>query len=84
MQQATAPRRIGRPRDPQVRARDERIYRFIAEGIDSRSALAQASGHHRDAVYLSCKRLQAEGRIRQCLGVNGAVVWSVADGTPCP
>jgi hypothetical protein len=82
--QQTTPRRIGRPRDPQVEARDKQIFELIARGTDSRSALAQASGHHRDAVYLSCKRLQAEGRIRQCLGSNGAVVWSVADGTPCP
>ncbi|WP_328436856.1 hypothetical protein OHA71_06310 [Streptomyces sp. NBC_00444] len=84
MQQTTTPRRVGRPRPPQVIARDEAIYQLIAQGTDSRSALAAASGHDRDAVYLSCKRLQAEGRIRQCLGSNGAVVWSVADGTPCP
>ncbi len=82
--QTTTPRRVGRPRDPQVEARDERIYRLIAEGTASRSALAHASGHDRDAVYLSCKRLQGQGRIRQCLGENGAVVWSIADGTPCP
>lgn len=81
--QQTTPRRIGRPRDPQVAARDNQIYDLIAQGTDSRSALAAATGHHRDAVYLSCKRLQAQGRIRQCLGSNGAVVWSVADGTPC-
>lgn len=82
--QQTSPRRIGRPRDPQVAARDEAIYQLIAQGTASRSALAEASGHDRDAVYLSCKRLQNEGRIRQCLGSNGAVVWSVADDTPCP
>lgn len=76
-------RRPGRPRDPNVAARDERIYQLITEGLCSRSELAQATGHERDAVYLSCKRLQAKGRIRQCLGTNGAVVWSVADGTPC-
>ena len=82
--QQTSPRRVGRPRDPQVAERDQQIYNLIAQGTDSRRALATASGHDRDAVYLSCKRLQAEGRIRQCLGSNGAVVWSVADGTPCP
>lgn len=80
----TTPRRVGRPRDPQVKARDESIYDLIANGTASRSALAAASGHDRDAVYLSCKRLQNQGRIRQCLGENGAVVWSVTDGTPCP
>ena len=77
-------RRPGRPRDPQVAERDEQIYRLIADGTDSRSALAAATGHDRDAVYLSCKRLKAQGRIRQCLGDNGSVVWSVADNTPCP
>lgn len=82
--QQTSPRRIGRPRDPQVAARDETIYQLIADGTASRSALAAATGHDRDAVYLSCKRLQNQGRIRQCLGSNGAVVWSVADDTPCP
>jgi hypothetical protein len=80
----TTTRRPGRPRSPQVAARDEHIYTLISEGIASRSELAQASGHDRDAVYLSCKRLQRGGRIRQCLGPNGAVIWSVADGTPCP
>ena len=77
-------RRPGRPRDPQVAARDEAIYQLIAAGVSSRSDLAAAVGHDRDAVYLSCKRLQANGRIRQCLGSHGGVVWSVADDTPCP
>lgn len=77
-------RRPGRPRDPQVAERDEAVYQLIADGTDSRSALAAATGHDRDAVYLSCKRLKAQGRIRQCLGENGSVVWSVADNTPCP
>jgi hypothetical protein len=77
-------RRPGRPRDPNVIARDEEIYRLITEGLCSRSELAAATGHDRDAVYLSCKRLQRDGRVRQCLGERGAVVWSVADGTPCP
>jgi hypothetical protein len=77
-------RRPGRPRNPAVIARDERIYQLITQGVDSRSALAQASGHDRDAVHLSCKRLQKQGRIRPCLGPNGAAVWSIADGAPCP
>ena len=77
-------RRPGRPRDPQVQARDERIYELITEGLCSRSELAAATGHDREAVYLSCKRLQRDGRVRQCLGPHGAIVWSVADGTPCP
>lgn len=79
----TVQRRPGRPRDPQVAARDEEVYQLIATGTASRSALAAATGHDRDAVYLSCKRLQAKGRIRPCLGPHGGTVWSVADGTPC-
>lgn len=76
-------RRPGRPRNPDVIARDETIYQLIVEGVDSRSELAAATGCDRDAVYLSCKRLQAAGRVRQCLGASGSVVWVVADGTPC-
>ncbi|MDX2759150.1 hypothetical protein PV733_37100 [Streptomyces europaeiscabiei] len=77
-------RRIGRPRSASVIARDEAIYQLIAEGVASRSALAAATGHDRDAVYLSCKRLEQQGRIRKCLGDSGSAAWSVADGTPCP
>ena len=77
-------RRPGRPRSPEVIARDEQVYRLIAKGTASRSALAAATGHDRDAGYLSCTRLQAQGRIRPCLGANGAAVWAIADGTPCP
>lgn len=77
-------RRPGRPRDPQVAERDETVYALIAAGIDSRSRLAARTGHDRDAVYLSCKRLQKAGRIRPCLGANGAPVWVIADGNPCP
>ena len=82
MQQTVTPR-PGRPKDPRVQARDEEIYRLISEGVASRSELAAASGHDRDAVYLSCKRLEKQDRIRKCLGAQGAAVWAVADGTPC-
>lgn len=75
--------RPGRPRSPEVAARDERIYQLIADGHGSRRDLAAAAGLDRDAVYLSCKRLQGQGRIRQCTE-NGAIVWAVADDTPCP
>jgi hypothetical protein len=75
-------RRPGRPRDPEVIARDEAIYRLIADGIGSRRELADRIGCDRDAVYLSCQRLQRAGRVRQCLD-RGAIVWSVADA-PCP
>lgn len=79
----TEQRRRGRPRDPNVIARDEQVYQLIAHGTDSRSTIAAAIGCDRDAVHLSCKRLEQQGRVRKCLGANGAPVWSVADGTPC-
>ena len=74
--------RPGRPRSPEVIARDERIYHLIAEGHSSRSDLAAKTGHDRATVYLSLQRLHKAGRIRQCLQ-RGGVVWSVADA-PCP
>lgn len=80
--QQTAQRRPGRPRDPMVAARDEEVYRLIAGGTCSRSELAAATGLDRATVQLSCQRLQRAGRIRKCLA--DTVVWSVADGTPCP
>lgn len=75
-------RRPGRPRDPQVAARDETVYRLIAAGTGSRSELAAATGLDRATVQLSCQRLHRAGRIRKCLA--DTVIWSVADGTPCP
>ncbi|NUS83639.1 MAG: hypothetical protein HOY75_13060 [Streptomyces sp.] len=77
-------RRPGRPRDPQVEARDETIYQLIVDGLCSRRELADHTGYDRELVHLSCKRLQKQGRIRTCLGPHGAAVWSVADDTPCP
>lgn len=76
-------RRPGRPRDPQVAARDEQIYQLIAKGTCSRSALAGATGLDRPTVALSVQRLKHAGRIRTCAD-GGTIVWSVADGTPCP
>lgn len=75
-------RRPGRPRNPQVIARDEHVYQLITQGTGSRSALAQATGLDRPTIALSVQRLKRAGRIRQCLD-HGAIVWSVADGTPC-
>lgn len=75
-------RRPGRPRDPQVAARDETIYQLIADGTGSRSGLAEATGLDRPAVQLCVQRLKRQGRIRTC-AVDGAIVWSIADGTPC-
>lgn len=80
--QETSQRRPGRPRDPKCVARDEHIYRLIAAGTASRSALAEATGLDRATIQLSCQRLHRAGRIRKCLA--DTIVWSVADDTPCP
>jgi len=78
----THTRKPGRPRDPQVAARDEHIYQLIAAGYNTRRALAQATHLDRPTVQLSCQRLHREGRIRQCL-INGSIAWTI-NGTPCP
>lgn len=80
--QQTAARR-GRPRPVETIERDERIYKLIADGTGSRSALARATGLDRPTVALCVQRLKKAGRIRTCAD-GGAIVWSVADGTPCP
>ncbi|MEH0574285.1 hypothetical protein QBA54_07275 [Streptomyces sp. B21-108] len=76
-------RRPGRPRDPHVAARDEHVYQLIADGTGSRSALAAATGLDRPTIALSVQRLKKQGRIRTC-AIDGAIVWSIADNTPCP
>jgi hypothetical protein len=76
-------RRPGRPRNPDVIARDETIYRLIADGIGARRDLATATGLDRPTIALSVQRLKRAARIRPCLD-RGAIVWSVADDTPCP
>lgn len=81
--QSTAQRRPGRPRDPHVAARDEQVYRLIADGTGSRAALAEALGLDRPTVQLCVQRLKRQGRIRTC-AVDGVIVWSIADSTPCP
>lgn len=73
----------GRPKSPEVAARDERVYQLVAAAPQSRGSLAQATGLERTTVYLSLQRLHKARRIRQCL-VNGAIVWTANDGTPCP
>lgn len=83
MQETTDRNGPGRPRDPRVRARDELVYQLIAAGTGSRAALAAAVGVDRPAVALSVQRLKRDGRIRKCPG-PAAIVWVVADGSPCP
>jgi DNA invertase Pin-like site-specific DNA recombinase len=75
--------RPGRPRSPEVIARDETIYKLIADGIGSRSALAQATGLDRPTVAECTKRLKKAARIRTCSD-GGGMVWAVNDDTPCP
>jgi hypothetical protein len=76
-------RRPGRPRDPRVEARDELVYRLIADGTASRSALARATGFDRPTIALSVQRLKKAGRVRKCAG-DDTWVWVIDDGTPCP
>lgn len=80
--QQTAPRR-GRPRPAETIERDERIYGLLAEGSMSRGQLAQETDLTTDLIALALGRLRRDGRVRQCLD-GGVIVWSVADGTPCP
>ena len=78
-------RRPGRPRDPDVIARDETIYRLIADGHATGAELAAATGLDRSTVQLACKRLHKAGRIQRCPENESASwLWSVADGAPCP
>jgi DNA invertase Pin-like site-specific DNA recombinase len=83
METVTRTGRPGRPRSPEVAARDEAIYRLIADGIGSRSALAQATGLDRPTVAECTKRLKKAARIRTCSD-GGGIVWVIDDGTPCP
>lgn len=75
--------RPGRPRDPQVQARDQQVYDLIADGTGSRAGLAEATGLDRPTVALCVQRLKKAGKIRTCS--DGAqMVWVIDDGTPCP
>lgn len=80
--QQTAPRR-GRPRPAATIERDNRIHTLLTQGARSRGQIAQATGLTTDLVHLALRRLQKDGRVRQCLH-EGIIVWSVDDGTPCP
>ena len=80
--QQTAPRR-GRPRPAETIERDQRIHELLAAGSKSRGQLAQETGLTTDLVALALSRLRRAGHVRQCLH-GGVIVWSVADGTPCP
>jgi hypothetical protein len=82
MQTQATPRR-GRPRPPETIERDEHLYTLLTHGAHSRGQLAQETGLTTDLVALALGRLRRAGRIRQCLH-DGVIVWSIADGTPCP
>jgi len=73
----------GRPRNLHVIHRDEAIYELIVREPQSRSTLAELTGHDRPTIALACQRLKQAGRIRPCY-VNGRTVWAVNDGTSCP
>lgn len=76
-------RRPGRPRNPDVIARDEEVYRLIVDGTGSRSGLAEATGLDRPTIALCVQRLKKAERIRACWD-GAAPVWVVNDDTPCP
>jgi len=80
--QQTAARR-GRPRPTETIERDNHIHQLLAEGARSRGQIAQETGLTTDLVALALGRLRKDGRIRQCLD-GGVIVWSIANGTPCP
>lgn len=80
--QQTAPRR-GRPRPAETIERDNRIHALLAGYPRSRGQIARETGLSTDLVHLALRRLQRDGRVQQCLK-GGVIVWSVADGTPCP
>ncbi|MGV2385862.1 MAG UNVERIFIED_CONTAM: winged helix-turn-helix domain-containing protein [Thermobifida fusca] len=80
--QQPAPRG-GRPRPAATIERDNRIHTLLTQGARSRGQIAQATGLTTDLVHLALRRLQKDGRVRQCLH-EGVIVWSVDDGTPCP
>lgn len=75
----------GRPRPTVTIDRDEQIHALLVERPRTRGQLAAELGLSGSLVHLSLKRLQAEEppRVRQCAH-KGVIVWSVADGTPCP
>lgn len=80
----TVRRDRGRPRPAETIERDEHIHDLLAdEGALSRGQIAQKTGLTTDLVRLALRRLRDGGLVRQCLR-DGVVVWSLADGTPCP
>jgi hypothetical protein len=81
MEQQTV--RRGRPRPAETIERDDQIHTLLASGALSRGQIAQETGLTTDLVHLALRRLQRDGRVRQCLQ-GGVIVWSVTDGTPCP
>ncbi len=83
MQQTAERRGRGRPRPAETIERDERIHQLLADGALSRGQIAQHTGLTTDLVALALGRLRRADRVRRCLR-DGVIVWSVADGTPCP
>lgn len=80
---ATAAKPVGRPRDPNVTARNEAILRILADGPRSRSSIAEALGCDSGEARWSLQQLKREGHARLCTD-NGRIVWAINDGTACP
>lgn len=83
MEQQSVRRGRGRPRPAETIERDDRILALLANRPMSRGQIAQEIGITTDQVRMAMRRLREASRVRQCLR-DGVVVWSVADGTPCP
>lgn len=80
---ATAAKPVGRPRDPQVTARNQAILQILADGPRSRSRIAAALNCDSGEVRWSLQQLKRDGKTRLCTD-NGQIVWALNDGTACP
>jgi hypothetical protein len=87
-------RQRGRPRPAWAVQRDDAVLKWLeANGPATRNQVAahfaeQPEGSVRfDGVtlaYNSLDRLHRSGRVRQCVGDGGVVIWSAGKETPCP
>lgn len=75
-EQPTELRGRGRPRVPEVVARDEAVYQALTPTPASVAQLAESTGNTKNATYLSLWRLRNQGRV--ALARDGSArTWSV-------
>ena len=70
--------RRGRPRPPEVEARDLRVVELLTEGPKTRNQLTEVLGVKPGIAYLSIYRLRREGRVEK---VRVQVTENNEDGT---